>query len=46
MPVMVVTTRTEPVQFLDALDAGVDAYAVAPFSTRVLAAKLASIPDA
>jgi len=44
-PVMVVTAHPEPAQFFDALDAGVAAYAVAPFSTRILAAKLASIQD-
>ncbi len=43
--VMVVTAKAEPAQFFEAMDAGVDAYAVAPFSTRILAAKLAAIPD-
>jgi two-component system chemotaxis response regulator CheY len=43
--VMVVTAAPDPDQFFDALDYGVDAYAVAPFSTRILAAKLAAIPE-
>jgi len=43
--VMVVTAAPDPAQFFDAIDCGVDAYAVAPFSTRILAAKLAAISD-
>ncbi len=40
MPVMVVTADPEPQQFFDAMDAGVNAYAIAPFSTQLLASKL------
>ena len=43
MPVMVVTTDPEPKQFFEAIDAGVNAYAIAPFSTQVLASKLESM---
>lgn len=44
-PIMVVTAEPAPAQLFEALDEGVDAYALAPFSTRVLAAKLASIQE-
>jgi CheY-like chemotaxis protein len=43
IPVMVVTTDPEPKQFFEAIDAGVNAYAIAPFSTQVLASKLESM---
>ncbi len=43
IPVMVVTTDPEPKQFFEAMDAGVNAYAIAPFSTQVLASKLESM---
>jgi len=42
-PVMVVTAEPTPSQFFEAMDAGVNAYAIAPFSTRVLASKLEAI---
>jgi two-component system chemotaxis response regulator CheY len=39
-PVMVVTAEPTPTQFFEAMDAGVKAYAVAPFPIHVLAAKI------
>ena len=44
-PIMVVTADASPSQLFEALDEGVDAYALAPFSTRVLAAKLAELQE-
>jgi len=43
MPVLVVTTDPEPKLFFEAMDAGVNAYAIAPFSTQVLASKLEAL---
>jgi two-component system, chemotaxis family, chemotaxis protein CheY len=42
-PVMVVTAEATPAQFFEAMDAGVKAYAVAPFPIHVLAAKLEAL---
>jgi two-component system chemotaxis response regulator CheY len=43
LPVLVVTTDPEPKLFFEAMDAGVNAYAIAPFSTQVLASKLEAL---
>ena len=43
MPVLVVTADPEPKLFFEAMDAGVNAYAIAPFSTQILASKLEAI---
>ena len=39
-PVMIVTADPNPAHFIAAKEAGANAYALAPFSTDVLAAKL------
>ena len=46
IPVVVVTVEANPRQLMEAWQAGVDGYALAPFSTRVLAAKLDEIAAA
>jgi len=43
LSVLVVTTDPEPKLFFEAMDAGVNAYAIAPFSTQVLASKLEAL---
>jgi len=43
MPVLVVTADPEPKLFFEAMDAGVNVYAIAPFSTQILASKLEAI---
>ena len=44
-PMMVVTTEPAPAQFFDAIDAGVNAYAIAPFTIQTLEAKLAVLQE-
>lgn len=43
---LVVTADVEPAQVVEAYRAGADGYAIAPFSTKVLATKLTQIRDA
>ncbi len=40
IPVMIVTADPNPAQFIAAKQAGADAYALAPFTTEILASKL------